>query len=77
MIFQITFKDPDGVYESLQDEARQSLPEGLSVNERKVLCETRREEMDEFAGKWIWASEYVTLEFDTEKGTAVVVENKR
>lgn len=35
--------------------------------------EDQREEMEEFANKFLAFGEYVDIEFDTEKGTAKVV----
>ncbi len=34
-----------------------------------------REEMEKFAKKYLTYSEYIDVEFDTEKGTAVAVKN--
>jgi hypothetical protein len=77
MKFQLTFKDPDGVYESLKSELRESVDNipGLSDNERNDLMESRKEEMTEFIRKWVEYQEYVTIEFDTEANTCVVMEN--
>ncbi len=56
MKFQITFKDPDGFYESIKD-----------------LPEDQREEAEQFAAEYTRYSEYLTVEFDTEAGTATVL----
>lgn len=77
MKFCITFKDPDGPYECIRDAAKESLPEGLDEAEKDALIESRHEKLANFCRRWLEFSEYVTLEFDTEAKTCVVVENKR
>lgn len=79
MKFTITFKDPDGVYESLQEEARSTLTNqalGLTEKEYEALLEAREDTMKEFISPWIQYGEYVTIEFDTEQNTATVVKKK-
>lgn len=76
MKFTITFKDPDGVYDSLRDAARQAVPEGLDDEEREDLIATRREKLTEAIEPWVQYDEYISIEFDTEAGTATVLRNK-
>ena len=78
MKFQVTMKDPDGPYECIQDSAKASIAEieGLSPDERESLEEKRAEALTRVAGKWLKYGEYVTVEFDTEAGTATVVPAK-
>jgi hypothetical protein len=75
MKFRITFKDPDGVSNSLHDAAKDSArsTSGLTEKEMRALAESREEEFGEFLRKWIQYGEYVTIEFDTDADTAVVV----
>jgi hypothetical protein len=75
MKFQITMKDPDGPYECIQDAATDSLTQisGLSEEERETLKDQRVGQLRTFADKWMKYGEYITVEFDTEAGTAVVV----
>lgn len=73
MKFQVQFKDPDVVREAAEDAAKESFPEGLSDEEKEMLVEKRTEKLTDFTGKWIKYGEYVTIEFDTDAGTAVVV----
>lgn len=58
MIFKITLKDPDGVYESVKEVAEE---QGIDVEE--VLDKIK------FCVRF---SEYVTITIDTEQQTAVV-----
>lgn len=73
MKVKITFKDPDGVYECVRDAVQESLPDGLDDDERDDLLDSRTEATFEKLGQWLKWKEYVTVEFDTEAGTAVVV----
>ncbi len=44
-------------------------------DEVELVKEARTEKYNSFLKKWIEYGEYVTIEFDTVEGTAVVVEN--
>jgi hypothetical protein len=74
MKFAITFKDPDGVYESLRDAAAESVSsiEGVDDEERTALEEARQKKFQNFIEQWIRYFEHVTIEFDTEANTALV-----
>jgi hypothetical protein len=73
MKFRVTLKDPDGVYESVDEAARESLPPGLDRREADALAEIRREAFLEHMDKWFECNEYLTVEVDTDAGTCVVV----
>ena len=60
MKFEITFKDPDGVYESLRD----------WFGENEVPGKAHAV-MD----KYIQHEEYITIEFESDNQTAKVLEN--
>jgi hypothetical protein len=63
MKMRITLKDPDGFYEAIRSESsRLGIPEGVAWESIKP---------------WVEFSEYVTLEFDLEEGSARVVRNER
>lgn len=78
MKIKIHLKDPDGFYESIQQSVKESLKElsSLSPREKESIEEVRTEEVNDFLGKWVEYGEYVTLEFDTEAKTAVVLPKK-
>lgn len=61
MKIQMTFKSPDVVYNSLRDA-------GIDPNEPPI-------EVEDLLETFIKYDEYVTIEFDTEQGTATVVPN--
>ncbi len=75
MKFRVTMKDPDGAWESLKDAAEMSASEatGLSKEERTALQESRQDQLAHFAKGWMEYNEYITVEFDTDAGTAIVV----
>lgn len=73
MKIQITFKDPDGVSNSLDSAVEESLPEGLDAEEAHALREMRQEKYQEAIKPWVEYGEYVHIEIDTNAGTAVVV----
>jgi len=74
MKFRITFKDPDGVYESLENAAdvRISQLGGLTDKEQEMLKDSTIETFEEDIKPWVDCSEYVTIEFDTDANTATV-----
>ena len=78
MRFKVTFKDPEGPYDCIRDAAKASAAEveGIDEEERDALEEHRADQMRKFSGKWLAYGEYVTIEFDTDAGTAVVVKEK-
>jgi hypothetical protein len=77
MKIKITLKDPDGVANSIYDAVESSVKEvpGLSEREREHLAEERRDNLEDTLGRWIRWGEYVTIEIDTDEGTARVVPN--
>lgn len=79
MKFRVTFKDPDGVSESLFWEAKKSVEEisGIEEDELEDLIKNREEKLSKFIRKWVEYDEYLTVEFDTEAGTASVVQREK
>ena len=78
MKFKLQLKDPDGVYESVQEAVGQEVAQiqGLSQAERKELTSRRVMETFERLQRWVAGGEYLTLEVDIEAGTAVVLEQR-
>lgn len=78
MKIQITFKDPDGVYEAIREEAESQVKAiaGLDDDEKESLIEGRVESIQESLKPWIRHGEYITVEFDTETKTATVIPNR-
>lgn len=78
MIFRITMKDPDGVYDSIHDAAEKSVSAipTLDADEKEDLIEARNEKLRDICGKWFEYGEYLEVEVDTDKGTCIVVPKK-
>lgn len=75
MKVRLTLKDPDTMHDAV-DEAVKELkkPAGVSQDEWQVILEKRAEEAKEaITEKWMEYSEYLTVDFDTDLGTARVV----
>ena len=83
MKFQITFKDPNGPHHDVSELINDSLaalrekaPDDTALEDdglEESYREAKREELWGFLDKWIRWQEYITIEFDTETGTAVVI----
>jgi len=73
MKVRLFLKDPDGVYDSINEAIEKSLDgvDGLSKSERESLMSDRREALD--LSEWVQWGESVTVEIDTDAGTARVV----
>lgn len=70
-------KSPDGVACAIDEAVDQwAADEGIAPDgDEKWLKTTKKEEIERALARWIRYSEYITIEFDTEAGTAKVVEN--
>lgn len=76
MKFQVTFKDPDAMSIHLAEVVKSSLAmktKDLTDHQLELLEEDELKLFEEFTKPWIKWGEYVTVEFDTEAGTATVV----
>lgn len=75
MKIRITLKDPDGVDLACDDFVESVLNEKgeLDEEERELLGDHQRDKFKQLTKKFIEYGEYVTIEIDTDKGTAVVV----
>lgn len=79
MKFEITMKDPDGFFESVNDISRKSVSafkSQLSAMEEDEIIDARREELTKVLEKWFEYDEYVTLVVDTGAMTCVVKERE-
>ena len=74
MKFRITMKDPDGPYDGINDAAKEMVDaiKGIEPDERESIQEARYNTLSNFAGQWLEYGEYITVEFDTDAGTATV-----
>jgi hypothetical protein len=77
MKFRVILKDPDGFSEGVMDAVDDELKRlNLNKDDQETLREPKELKLFEFLEKWVEYSEYVTLEFDTEEKTAIVVDRK-
>ena len=78
MKFTISFKDPDVVHDAVREAVEREVNaiESLDADEKEDLIETRSEKINDKLDKWIKYGEYVSIEFDTEAGTATVQQAK-
>lgn len=77
MKFRITMKDPDGVYDSLDDAATDAMNgENFPADEYETLRDMRRDKFKALCDKWFEYNEYLTVEINTEAETCVVVPRK-
>ncbi len=70
MIVRVTLKDPDAFYDAIQEAVEKTRPEGLSDSEWRDIREGRHAST---RLPFVLYGEYVTVEFDTDARTAVVV----
>lgn len=78
MKLQITFKNPDGVADSIADAIHFESMENtdflmLSEQEQEEIKENKRKELLEQISPWVEYGEYVTIEINTDDNTAKVL----
>lgn len=73
MKFTITMKDPDGVYESIQDAIAELIIDGVSEDELDAVREKRGEKIHKLCSRWFEYGEYLRVEVDTEAQTCTVL----
>lgn len=74
MIIRVNLKDPDGFSDSVDEVVRADVAKlGLEKDEADAVFKTRREKTWEALAKFVRYKEYVSIEFNTEAGTATVV----
>jgi len=73
MKISVTLKDPDGFGECVDEDVKASLADsGLPEDEQEAVVEKRLEKVWKELERWVDCQEYVTIDFDTEAGTATV-----
>lgn len=80
MIVRVTMKDPDcDLDEQVQNVVKRELDTraDLDPEDRADAHEAMAESIhDIITTRWLHSGEYLTVDFDTEEGTATVVPNK-
>lgn len=78
MKFRVTMKDPDTLHDAITEAVKVEVNQLLDdPDEREALQETREEKVREICKEWFEYDEYLTVEIDTEAGTATVVPRKK
>jgi hypothetical protein len=75
MKIRVTIKDPDGFCDAIEQAAKDQVDQmsGVDEDEKDDLIESRRTKVSEALSKWVEYGEYMTVIFDTDEGTATVV----
>lgn len=73
MKIRIYLKDPDTLYDAINDALEEETFGLTNQEEINLLKEKRAESYRELAGEWFEYGEYVMLEMDTEEKTMRVV----
>lgn len=75
MKIKVTMKDPDTMFDAVQDAVKSEIATmNLPEDEQEALIELRTDKEREKLSKWFRYSEYLSVEFDTEKMTATVLD---
>lgn len=74
MKFQIVLKDPDTLYDAIDDSLASLSVDGLSEEELEAVRKERKESIRDLCSKWFEYGEYLTVEVDTEKEPCIVKE---
>lgn len=75
MKIKVTMKDPDTMYDCVQDAVKADVAKlGLPEDEAESLIEMKAEKEREKLSKWFEYGEYLSVEFDTEAMTATVLD---
>ena len=77
MKFKITMKDPDGVYECIEQAAKDWAKEANALpDEMEAIIQSRHMKLREICGQWFEYGEYLTVEIDTDAKTITVCPTK-
>ena len=77
MKISVYLKDPDGFSEAVDEAVEASLEtSGLPKDEQEALKERRQQKVWDVLRRWVEDGEYISLEFDTDTGTATVKERE-
>lgn len=75
MKFKVTMKDPDTLHDAIDEAVTEDLAkmQFLSAEDREALYESRRNAAQAVTSKWFRYGEYLSVEIDTDAGTATVL----
>lgn len=81
MKFRITMKNPDCVSDAIdaavenEIEGLKSFGKPLNEDDLNDFRDNHKEKLETFLEQWVEYGEYITVEFDADKNTAVVIKN--
>jgi hypothetical protein len=73
MKFRVMLKDPDGIYECIEDAINLTVADVTDQEERAALKEVRGEKIRALTSRWFQFGDYCEVEIDTEAQTIRVV----
>ena len=75
MKFTVTFKDPDTLGDAIRDAVIKDVATMglLSTDEADAVTDLRIEKVGAACERWFTYGEYVSIEVDTDAGTAIVL----
>lgn len=73
MKIKVTMKDPDTLYDAIEDAVTKDIDASLPEDEREAIAECRIKKAQALASTWFEYGEYLTVEIDTEAKTCVVI----
>lgn len=74
MKFKVTMKDPDTLWDAIQDAVRNDQSINAADDEElKMVREHRIERAMNASGRWFRYGEYLTVEIDTDAETCTVI----
>lgn len=74
MKFRVTLKDPDVLYDSIENAVEEELKEiDYEITEKETLSDIRRQEIIVMTSAWFKYGEYTTIEIDTDDNSCRVV----
>lgn len=76
-VIRLTFKDPDGVYESVRQFVIDNLPKDLDEDEKDSIQDMRISKVQDKLSKWVEYGEYLTVEINLDTGEAKVIQKGR
>lgn len=75
MKFRIAMKDPDALYEAINEAVTKDVVDNFKIDEdeQNAIIDMRKKKVGELCSKWFEYGEYLTVEIDTDAGTCTVV----
>jgi len=76
MKFRVTMKDPDTLYDAIEEAVTESLADVADPDEKEAIAEVRKKRARAVCDKWFSYGEYLAVDIDTDAETCVVVKER-